>query len=431
MKKVQRFDIQKLDEVETTAAGFLRFTVFAGRTGIQNYKQADGSTFKEFRPAKEVFDEKTLDSLRGAPFTNNHPKEMITPKNSRDLMVGFVGDTIERIKRGKIEFQKAKVTVSDAGTIADIKKGKLEVSLGYDLTLDETPGEFDGERYDAIQTDIKINHLALVDIARGGEQVRLRMDADDAIQRDCNQSSSAGANGGDTDNNHNQEEGNMAKVKIGDREFDLDKDAASAVKGLVDTTEKLRKKLKGLEGKGSKSDEDNADIDKLQARIDHLESELAGAKEKAGKMDDDTFKTALQERRKIEKVAEKTLSKEDAEKIEKMGNTELKKAVITAESKVDVDLKEKSDSYIDARFDQICDTIDVSSEATKKAGKAVGDERTKKADQEASDNEDGDDELAKKRKESMKKDSERWKQPSPTMRVSDAYAARLAANGGK
>lgn len=422
MKKVKRFDTYKLDGIESTGAGFLRFSVFAGRTGIQNYRRADGTILREHRPPEEVFSEDTLESLRGAPFTNNHPKEMVTPKNARDLMVGFVGDTIERVKKGDTEFQKAKVTVSDADTINQIKQGKLEVSLGYDLTLDETPGEFNGQRFDAIQRDIKINHLALVDVARGGRQVRLRLDADEAILVDEDDS------GGDTDNNHKREDRKMAKVKIGDREFDLDKDAAAAVKGLQDTTETLRKKLKAAEDKKSKSDGDD---DKLQARIDHLESELEKAKDKEGKMDDDSFKAALQERRKIEKVAERTLSKKDSEKLGDMSNSEIKKAVIAAESKKEVKLDEKSDGYIDARFDQICDSMDVSTEATKKAGEAVTGERKKKADQEASDQTDGDDELAKKRKESMRKDSQRWTQPTSTMRVSDSYAKRLAAEGGK
>lgn len=50
--------------------------------------------------------------------------------------------------------------------------GLKELSLGYNLTLDETPGEWNGQHYDAIQRDIRINHLALVREARAGEQAR-------------------------------------------------------------------------------------------------------------------------------------------------------------------------------------------------------------------------------------------------------------------
>ena len=42
------------------------------------------------------------------------------------------------------------------------------MSLGYNLDLIEEPGEWNGEKYDAIQTNIRINHLAIVDKARAG-----------------------------------------------------------------------------------------------------------------------------------------------------------------------------------------------------------------------------------------------------------------------
>ena len=51
-----------------------------------------------------------------------------------------------------------------------------ELSCGYNLRLDETPGVWEGQPYDAIQRDIEINHLALVDKARAGEQARLNID---------------------------------------------------------------------------------------------------------------------------------------------------------------------------------------------------------------------------------------------------------------
>ena len=43
----------------------------------------------------------------------------------------------------------------------------------------EEPGEYEGEHYDAIQTNIVINHLAIVASARAGEQARLNIDGKD------------------------------------------------------------------------------------------------------------------------------------------------------------------------------------------------------------------------------------------------------------
>ena len=58
--------------------------------------------------------------------------------------------------------------------------GLRELSLGYNLRLEETPGVWEGQPYDAIQRDIVINHLALVGQARAGEQARLNIDARDS-----------------------------------------------------------------------------------------------------------------------------------------------------------------------------------------------------------------------------------------------------------
>ena len=53
-----------------------------------------------------------------------------------------------------------------------------ELSCGYKLNLDETPGITpDGQHYDAIQRDIRYNHLAVVQRGRAGN-ARLNMDGD-------------------------------------------------------------------------------------------------------------------------------------------------------------------------------------------------------------------------------------------------------------
>ncbi len=40
--------------------------------------------------------------------------------------------------------------------------GWKELSVGYLVDTIEEPGEYNGERYDAIQTNIRVNHLAVV-----------------------------------------------------------------------------------------------------------------------------------------------------------------------------------------------------------------------------------------------------------------------------
>ena len=70
---------------------------------------------------------------------------------------------------------REKIIIHDIDAVK--KSGLRELSLGYDLVLDETPGEWNGQPYDAIQTEIVINHLAIVREARAGEQARLNIDS--------------------------------------------------------------------------------------------------------------------------------------------------------------------------------------------------------------------------------------------------------------
>jgi hypothetical protein len=94
----------------------------------------------------------------------------VTKRNVTDVSVGTIltpgyqdGDDV-----------RAKIVIHDTDTVK--QTGMRELSLGYNLVLDLTPGEWKGQKYDAIQTEIAINHLALVPEARAGEQARLNID---------------------------------------------------------------------------------------------------------------------------------------------------------------------------------------------------------------------------------------------------------------
>ncbi|SCU95521.1 conserved hypothetical protein [Cupriavidus necator] len=78
------------------------------------------------------------------------------------------------------------VVVHDTSPIA---AGKKDLSCGYTLTLDETPGECNGRRYDAVQRNIRYNHLALVRAGRAGN-ARLNLDAADADSNNEEETSS-------------------------------------------------------------------------------------------------------------------------------------------------------------------------------------------------------------------------------------------------
>jgi hypothetical protein len=166
---------QQLSNIQTTPQGFLRIPASLTRVGVLEYTRADGTTQRELRPPEEVFRADSLASLELAPVTELH-KGMITPSNVSRHQVGLVAQGVREdgsLVAGDV------VVMSEAAIEAVRKKELVELSPGYSMTLDPTPGVWNGERYDAVQRDIQYNHVALLPrgAGRSGAEVALRMDA--------------------------------------------------------------------------------------------------------------------------------------------------------------------------------------------------------------------------------------------------------------
>lgn len=174
--KVQRFDSLPLDATYFTDEGYLVDHPIVTSVGIFVYHNPDGSERRELRLPEEVFAEKSLASYKGKPIIVTHDAGYVDTDNVKEESIGTIlsggyrdGDDV-----------RAEIIIHDTDSL---KKYKMrELSCGYNLRLDETPGVWEGQPYDAIQRDIEINHLALVDKARAGEQARLNIDGQG---RDC------------------------------------------------------------------------------------------------------------------------------------------------------------------------------------------------------------------------------------------------------
>jgi len=93
--------------------------------------------------------------------TDNHPKgTMLTTQ--KDIKGRVVPGTETYVH----PFIRANIEITDAALIEKIKKGKKGVSPGFLCTVDRSPGDFEGEKYDGIQTDIIFDTLAIVDEGR-------------------------------------------------------------------------------------------------------------------------------------------------------------------------------------------------------------------------------------------------------------------------
>jgi hypothetical protein len=172
MERVQRFD---LSTRKRTQQGGLAVHANLTRTGVLLYRTATGGIRRELRHPDEVFDKDSLESLNHATVTIDHPDE-VNPDNWKHVAVGHVAGAPKR--DGK--FVAGEIHLQDRGAIDKADAGKLvELSCGYQCQLDPTPGEYNGEAYDAIQRCIRYNHVALgpQGWGRAGPDVRLHMDS--------------------------------------------------------------------------------------------------------------------------------------------------------------------------------------------------------------------------------------------------------------
>lgn len=142
------------------------------RVGIFEYRRPDGSIRRELRLPEEVFAQESLASYKGKPVILTHEAGMIDSDNVQQEQIGTIlsegtqdGDNV-----------RAQIIIHDA---RKLDYGLRELSLGYSLDLEEVPGEWQGQPYDTIQRNIRVNHLALVEKARAGDSARLNIDGED------------------------------------------------------------------------------------------------------------------------------------------------------------------------------------------------------------------------------------------------------------
>lgn len=183
--------VQLTDKASVTSRvldsrGNLKVRATFSRVGIQRYTARElglqgrppGDILRIFRPEEEVFSQESLDSFDNAPVTDDHPSENVTSSNFRQYAVGFqVG---KRTREG--DHTVGDILISDAATIAKVDNGKAEISDGYACEIRLQSGEWKGQVYDGVKTNIRGNHIAIVGAGRCGGSCRIQ---DGAICSEC------------------------------------------------------------------------------------------------------------------------------------------------------------------------------------------------------------------------------------------------------
>ena len=180
-----RHDRGELLSAKRLDDGTLLVEGYAARPGVYVYRNADGSERRELVPRSTLID--FARTLGRNPVTLHHPDRTdgrkVTPDNYSKLSVGDVDGDVVIEDDGYV---RVKLAVRRRDAIDAVEgDGTTELSPGYAVQLDETPGVDDEfGAYDAVQVKRWGNHLALVDNARGGSGCHIRVDGDPRASRD-------------------------------------------------------------------------------------------------------------------------------------------------------------------------------------------------------------------------------------------------------
>lgn len=323
-----------------TADGYLVTEARCVRTGIQLYAgsevgKPDMPVVRVYRPADEVFADASLQSFTHAPVTVDHPKDPVTSENWKALAVGEVSTAAKRDG----DWVMLPLILKDAAAIQSVEGGKRELSAGYNCSLDWTPGVTPaGDTYDAVQTAIKINHLALVDRARAGSHARIGDGAwgagpivDATPEKELPMNKTVIVDGIPVETT---DQGAIVIATLQQRIADA---AAASAKVLSDHAAALAEKDRALAAKDAEIAKKDAEIDAAKAKIvdgaalDKLVSDRASLVALAGRI-------------------------ANGVKLDGLSDADVRKAVVSARLG-DVAVKDKPQAYIDARFDILAEDV--------------------------------------------------------------------------
>jgi hypothetical protein len=385
-------------ETQMTDEGYIKARAIVTRCGVFLYKNADGTIRKELRHPDDVMIPESIQSIKMIPVVNGHPPErLVDAKNAKKLAVGYTGESVEP----EMPYIIANMVITDKDTVEEIKgKKKNQLSLGYTVDLIPDTGWYNGEPYEFRQTNIRYNHLALVDQARAGPEARIALDGQDAEEILKEEADVA------------EKEKKVRKIKIDAEEYMLEDNAAMGVEEMMKKHEALKKAHEDLMSQHMKLKDDHermmAERDSMRDKDHHdpeavhhplAEEDEIGSEGKEEKDPTDLYgmqshvrdyeppstlenhavmspknehypkdlphipkvdaadvNKRVKQRVKLEKLSERYLDKTTLSRIDSLSDVEIKKRLIL-NLQPKAQLEGKSETYINARFDAVCEEL--------------------------------------------------------------------------
>jgi hypothetical protein len=342
-KKYDYVPLEKNDE------GFLLGRGVATTIGVFSYQQADGSIRRELRAPEHVYNPESVATLKMVPITNDHPTVAVTAENVDQFKVGNVGENVDADQMHG--FISTSLSIQQKQAVQDVEGGKRGLSCGYTTDVVERSGVWGGMEFDAVQTNIRYNHLAIVDVGRAGDDAVMKMDGAMVIVKVI-----------DPDpNTNNKHIKTKKKTKKGDSmedEITLDGMTYKVPAHVKVAFDKAVSNATSAEAAKQKADTAletvTTEKEGIQGKLDAAEKEV---KELTGKLDASVPKADIATFAAATKRIDDAVAKSKAVVVDGASDLDKKKAVILALDK-DAKLDEAEEAYINGQFDYMCKKLD-------------------------------------------------------------------------
>jgi|SRR5690348_2865893 len=165
----KKYDINGWPEIEGNPISKVGVFPYSGeQIGLPGFEA--GKIYQVYRSESELSNPETVESFRLLPFTDEHAMlgdEAGMMAAEEKGVHGIIGEDVyfeDGYLKGNLKIFSEKLAKM-------IEDGKKELSIGYRCLYERSEGVYNGMHYDAIQRNIRGNHLALVSEGRSGKDV--------------------------------------------------------------------------------------------------------------------------------------------------------------------------------------------------------------------------------------------------------------------
>lgn len=364
---ITRFDTAPINELTVDPqTGYLHASnVPIARVGVFPYLHSDGTWTNEAKLPEDILSESTVKSANNKPVTNDHPVDdgenvLVDKSNSTQYVKGFTADNAHV----EGDMLKVGLTIMDPQLIDAVQNGgKQELSIGFQTDVEPISGEYNGAKYDSVQRNIQINHVAVVDRAREGHNIRITGDSAQMVVNDTRKEKQMAENeknvfddAGNTSSNTNSASSNTSSSSNSSSSSssdDKDKQIADLKQQVKDLQAQLAK-ANGSNSSSNSQDDSDDDKGKNSNKSDSVEREIEKLKAERdkykSKVEGDSFNNAVDDRIELIDEAKKILG--DSYDFRGKSDKQIKiDSIKKADSAIDVE--DKPDAYYDGIFEVI------------------------------------------------------------------------------